>query len=290
MKRINPLPACVPALLALLTTCAPATYDKIKWQDNGITVDGNPAEWSLPLRMYDQESKLNYDLSNDTKNLYLIIRTSDDLAQARIIHAGLTIAIDTAGRQHYPVSVAYPLSSSEVMPAMNVQAEDAASIKTNKGQSLLAIQKNISVSGFRDATNGLLPLNNEQGIRVGISWDKSGTLYYEAVIPFRTFYRETLTGRDTLKPFGFEITLHAMPPMEHPGGIAHEGDDNAGTGGGMQGQGGFTGGMGAMGGMSGGMPGGGPPRGSMGGKSSNNVPAKNTITLKRRLAFRQKPS
>ena len=101
---------------------------------------------------------------------------------------------------------------------------------------------------------------NEYGINVSINWDVNNIMIYEAIIPFKTFYKPTLTAIDSLKNFDFSMTIHGFPPPEKK-------DDggNSGGGGGMGG-GGMPGGGGGMGGggMNGGGMGGGG-RGGMGG-------------------------
>ena len=109
--------------------------------------------------------------------------------------------------------------------------------------------------GFKKSIPDYLAPENEYGINVSINWDVNNIMIYEAVIPFKTFYKPALTAIDSLKNFDFSMTIHGFPAPEKK-------DDGGNSGGG----GGMGGGMPGGGGMgAGGMNGGGMGGGSMGG-------------------------
>src|SRR5450759_4772687 len=56
-----------------------------------IKIDGDASEWHLPLRFYDNSTKLFFDFSNDDNNLYLCFQSKDDAEQMKIMRAGITI-------------------------------------------------------------------------------------------------------------------------------------------------------------------------------------------------------
>lgn len=63
-----------------------------------IKIDGDASEWHLPLRFYDNSTKLFFDFSNDDNNLYLCFQSKDDAEQMKIMRAGITITLSTKGK------------------------------------------------------------------------------------------------------------------------------------------------------------------------------------------------
>src|SRR5438876_522138 len=99
-------------LLALLSSCSKTIYDNV-WQSKPVTVDGNSKEWEIPLRFYDSKSKLQYIVTNDSSNMYVCIRVTDERLQAKIMNAGMSVWIDTTGKNKQQVGITFPLGSSE---------------------------------------------------------------------------------------------------------------------------------------------------------------------------------
>ena len=119
-------------------------------------------------------------------------------------------------------------------------------------------------------------------------------MIYEAVIPFKTFYKPSLVAKDSLKNVDFSMTIHGFPAPEKKddsgsgsggGGGGMGGGGMGGSGGGMGGAGGGRGG--GMGGAGGGMGGGGGRGGGMRGGSTaevNPMYETNSFWVKIRLA------
>jgi hypothetical protein len=101
--------------------------------------------------------------------------------------------------------------------------------------------------GFKPPLERIQPLlNNPSGISAAISFDNLGIMYYEAIIPFKTFYKNELTINDTNTVFSYEIKVKALPAAP-----VHEGSSGGrGMGGARMSGGGHRGGGG---GQSGGM-------------------------------------
>ncbi len=256
-------------LLAFVQACATKQYDHTSWNTAAADSTAVPRQ-HVPLKMYDRNSKLNYDIANDRENLYVYIKTADPLTQTRISRAGMQLAIDPQGKKLFPVSIDYPLAHVRELPVSREEmrpARDPGSRAERRKQAMLS-QTQMILSGFREA-NGPQALETPDGIRVSIDWSPDGMMYYEARIPFKTFYKEQISASDTLKPFNFRITLNALPSM---GGEGFAGGPPPGGGG-------FPGG----GGPGGPPPGGGQPGGSMGGMNSS-------LFVESNISFRMKLS
>ena len=128
-------------------------------------------------------------------------------------------------------------------------------------QNLLIQAKELQVVGFKNPIGGPVSIfDTTYGILAAMDIDSLGIMYYEAVIPFRTFYKNELTFADSNKVFSYEIILNALPaPQSHEGGGGNgeRGMSGGGGHGGMGGSGGGFGGGGYGGGHHGGGMGGG---------------------------------
>jgi hypothetical protein len=255
--------------LPLLCSCSSGPVYLSQWQSKTVVVDGDASDWQRPFAYYDQDSKLNYTISNDSTKLYLCMEAFDEPTQTKIIRGGLQLWIDTDGGKDQQIGILYPVSST--MPptpraygSRNSEPPDYDPIGALR-RSFLRSQSEIELSGFKSPIGGLVPLQNAFGIEVRINWDTlNNVLNYEAAIPFSTFYRHSLSSVDSLKTFGVKFVVNGVG-KQHTA-TEHQGDDG-GISGGMPGDGGMGGGTGYPGG---GYPGGGSP-GGMGGMGGGSM-------------------
>jgi hypothetical protein len=287
MKLRNPLIALAASLPVLfIAACSSPLINNSIWQDKPVTIDGKATEWKIPLDYFDDKTKLNFSITNDKTNLYFCIRATEDATQAGIVHSGLQIWIDTTGGKKEQVGIQFPIipkstessgsssrhssQSSESSPDALDEAPSAAANRL-KGK-YAGMPKQIKLSGFPNATNGLAEVPNMYGINACLNWDTNNIMIYEVVIPLNTFYRASLSPADSSRIFGVSFMVTIMTKgFSHGGG----GAGNMG-GGGMGGSSGH-----GMGGGGGGMGGGGGHGGGGGGSSA---PSAETLTA--HIAFR----
>jgi hypothetical protein len=250
----------------LFVSCSSKIYDSAGWQSQKVTVDGKINDWSNPLRFYDQETGISYNISNDHFNIYFAASISNEFLQTKILRSGLEFRIDTLGKKSFGISFKYPigiLAITELKPN-NPQAKDGFEKGQDRSSSklkLLAEATEIQLVGFKSPLGKIISLSgpNNAGISAAINFDASGIMNYEAVIPFSTFYRSGLVPADSGKVFNFQIRVN---PLARSGNAP--GNSSGMRGGGMRG-----GGMGGGGGMRGGGMGGGGMRGGMRGGGMN---------------------
>jgi len=284
-------------ILALLTlyffsSCSHKVYDALDWQSTKVTADGKIQEWPNHLRFYDDKSKVNYTISNDRQNLYLCMIVFDEKSQMKIVRSGLEFRIDTTGKKIFSIAFIFPIANQLMM--MQHKRNDIQSTKSHneksgyaaKNQKLLSLAKDIQLIGFKPPLAGTISLlNSSSGISAAIDIDSSGIMYYEAIIPFRTFYKIELTTSDTNKVFSYEIKVNAIPaPPTHEGGGSGRGMEGGENGRGMEGSG-MGGGHHSGGGMHGGEHGGGGEHGSGGGYNSGNSEMFSTSVITKKMKF-----
>lgn len=172
----------------VLCACGKPLYNCL-WQDVPVNADGKANEWSVPLSYYDGESKLQYSFSNDRNNIYACIKVSDPQAQMKILYGGMTFAIDTTGKNKKQISIDYPIGNAE-----NISKEEQS---PNYRPDVSSLKRFFSdqpsqmlLTGFKSPLGGLTSTRDSSGLNVSVSWDSVNTMVYEAVIPFKTFYKK----------------------------------------------------------------------------------------------------
>lgn len=268
--------------------CSKPLYDSL-WQTGKMNADGNPKEWEIPLRFFDSKSKLQYAITNDSENLYVCIRATDEIVQQKILRSGMKLWLDTTGKNKERTEIIFPLpferansgerkgDDSAGVSHHQFQKPDAKTLKSRYEKS----QKQMQLIGFNPPIGGVSLLKNESGISAALDWDANGILTYETIIPFKTFYKNKFSSEKIL---GVTINIPALPAPPMRGGGNH-------GGGGMP-----VGGMGGPGGMGGGMHGGGMRGGGMHGSAGGNYGSgatgimyeENKIKFRMKLAAKNK--
>lgn len=263
-------------IITIMSSCATIVYPGL-WPSKPVKADGNSNEWSIPLRFYDQDSKLCYSVTNDSANLYLCIRAADEQIQMKILRAGMQLWIDTTGKNKQQVGILFPFTSTGRNAPPEIIPNQKPGVNAMR-EELIGKYNEMQLKGFKPPIGGLTPLKNDYDISVGINRDSTNLMIYEAVIPFKTFYKQTLSASDSTKIFGITIIVNALQMS----GSKPDGDMPSGGefGGGrdMQGGGGPPNGMKGGGGPPNGMQGGGGP--PMQGSSGSSLTQANTIKMR----------
>ncbi len=227
------------ALVLLFTIALQAQAAKvISAPSNNVVVDGNAKEWPNPLPNFDKKTTLRYDIRNDSKNLYLIIRADDIELQKRIMTNGMDIWINKDGKQQMVTGVTYPMPMA---PKAAATDPDVYQIDT------------LMLTGFYLE-------NGKQGIRkcpirVAIAKGDNNCMIYELSVPINSFWKEKLEKTDVKKAIqvglilkGLDVNTMFNSMTRNMGGRTGGGRTGGGNmrGGGGFGGGGFGGDFGGM--------------------------------------------
>ncbi|HUB59833.1 MAG TPA: hypothetical protein VL978_03965 [Puia sp.] len=218
---------------------------KAIWQSKPLTIDGNDQDWVKPLPYVVHEENVNYSISNDQQNLYILLSTSSRQEQQKIIQGGMSVWVNTKGDQSNgdAVGIGYPLDERSD-PDRKLMEEAQPQRYQNKPVTL-ADKRTYSLYGFsKDSTikNYTYGDSNSVGVIMRLDYNNKGDLIYEASIPLQALY----PGHDPATPYttrdlAVGIFIQALPPSAR---IPREGG-----GGGRPGLGfGVGGGMGGFGG------------------------------------------
>jgi hypothetical protein len=238
----------------LFAACSPKLAPVGHYQDSTVVVDGVPADWSLPLRFSNAAYTLQYNVTNDGKNLYVCVTSADEATQFRILRSGMTLYFDPKGDKKKEISLHFPIQKQPDPSANRSRGgygtnTSGASRDTRK-EELLLQSDYYNTTGFVDLENGQFGVTDTKGpIHVAIKLNSDDSLLvYEVAIPLKNILGPDWAAKAAKKNFSVGVVLDAVA-----------GSGGGGGGGGMR-PGGFgMRGMG-MGGMRGGGMGGGGGR------------------------------
>ena len=223
------------------------------------TIDGKATEWTDSLQ-YDNNSKLQYEVLNDTRTMYIRLKANDASTQAKFVYLGMVIWLDTTGRNQQQLGIRYPLPIDlESLPkgeqrpvgAMGPSAAERLAEHQARLRQVLLGAKEMELLNFRGNKEPVLTdAQSQLGVKAALDLDAQGNLIYELAVPLRLIYRR-VPALATGQAATVGVTLAGMKP-KMPKSDSSNDPYSAMNGGGM-------GGYGGMGGMrGGGMRGGGP--------------------------------
>nr|WP_068886597.1 hypothetical protein [Pedobacter panaciterrae] len=219
-----------------------------------IKVDGRNTEWDDTFQAQNKRTGIFYTISNDDKNLYLVIKSTDVANNTKILAGGITLAINTDGKkkEKESITLTYPLINRPAqgggqgggrrqMGAIMGGGGGGNSQTAEQRDSMMAVMqkrqlsqvKEIKISGFKKTTDTLISVYNDLGIKAFSSIGNDKAFFYELAIPLE----ELGISKDAPKEFAYNIKVNGLQLQGLDGG-----------GGGGAGRGGFGGNRGGGGG------------------------------------------
>jgi hypothetical protein len=228
----------------VLAGCSRATAPEGHYQDSAIVADGNAGDWSLPLRFGNESHTLQYNVTNDRKNIYICVLSANEITQLRILRFGMTVYFDPKGDKHKDISLHFPISK-QPDPAGYRERNGNAARENDKSriQELLLQSDYYGTTGFLDIENGQFALaDTKPPIRVAMKLnDRDSMLVYEAIIPIKNIPGIKPGGKN----FSVGIVLNGVQGQTER---SYGSSAPSSGGGGMRGRGMGGGGMHGMGG------------------------------------------
>lgn len=222
------------------------------WVQQPVKVDGIPDEWHEPLNNYNTDTRLAFALANDQQNLYIIIESLDEGTTRKLMYAGLTLDINTAGKKKDGIKLNFLGMNQPPAPHEQNDTLSHQIAATNEFEH--GGVHTIQVSGFKNIPDGSLSMPNKDGIAVAAAFNKQRDYICELAIPLNQL---GLKGDET-KAVAYNIKINSGAehhPKEMPagegstgGGRGMPGGKGGGMGGGMRGGGSGRHGGGGMGG------------------------------------------
>lgn len=169
-----------------LTNLSPAFSQKkadmiiTKWAEKPVHADGQLNDWRDSLTLYNEATRLYYNLANDEKNIYLAIRSNSKEDLTKILAGGISFSANIESKKKDPATVIFPVLDRTPGKSRNVKEQPEIEEMQKK---VLSRIKDIKVSGFKEIIDGGISLHNTYGIRASAAFDKNNNLVQEIIIP-----------------------------------------------------------------------------------------------------------
>jgi len=194
----------------ILSSCSPIIYTS-SWQSKDFSKI-TQSEWNEPFRFHDENSSLQYNISNDSTKIYICIKTSDLNDQYKIIRSGMQIWIDTLNKKKHQIGILFPFPHDSQIANNSSNNKILKKSGLNKQKKQFQSEtESIHLIGFKPGIDSIISDKNAYGISVTINWDSTNTLYYKATIPFKTFYKERILSSDIEKVLTFSTIVNPLP-------------------------------------------------------------------------------
>ncbi len=226
-----------------LSGCTSMLLVKSAWDNNKIVVNGSDKDWGDTM-FYIPDAKLTVGVQNDTKYLYLILKTTDRQQSFQILGLGMTVWFDPSGGSHESFGIHFPLGRKEEGGSFRRRSSDNENSQNNSmGSSFMANNPNqLEILGVSKNGPVRLTIADLKGIQLQLNHTQEG-LIYELRVPLHSSPEEpyAINPKGSIIGVQFEGGKFQMPSF-------------AGRGGGFRDRGGE--GMGGEGGEGGEYPGG----------------------------------
>lgn len=141
------------------------------------------------FRFYHPDSKIRYNITNDSTHIYLVMDVTDRLTMMKILRSGMRVFLGDQGKKkernelQFPIYVdKYELMESDMHPAMHPIE------RLGEMEKLLPNEGYLKYMGKATSVFPGVPLNN--GLQVSMKFDKDRALVYEAAIPLALLGKE----------------------------------------------------------------------------------------------------
>jgi hypothetical protein len=231
----------LPYLLAsglCLIACSHKLAPTGHYQNTPITADGIPTDWTLPLRFADPSYTLQYNVTNDNKNIYICVLSRDEQTMIRMLRAGITVYFDPKGQTGRDISLHYPLRKQ---PDPNLRNRNGEPLTTPNDsawkEELLFQSDSYGTTGFSGIDNGQFAItDNKSPIKVATKLNNHDSLLvYEAIVPIFNVLGAGLNSRSPKKTFSVGVVLNTPSGQTVPGNQHRGGTGGRGLGLGMNG-------------------------------------------------------
>jgi len=192
-----------------------------------IKIDGKATEWNDAFHAYNEANRIWYTVSNDDKNVYLIVRTKGLFGNEKIMMGGLTFTVRSAkvktnkDKDAKYVSVTFPvMENPEDLKTIIVSSEKYRRLRndiTGNQKSIDSLQfainktagtvfKEMQVLGIK-GVDSVISIYNETGIHAAASFSNKIEYTYELAIPLK--YLENTINSDG--KFSYNIKQNGPP-------------------------------------------------------------------------------
>ncbi|MBL4587267.1 MAG: hypothetical protein JKX84_09465 [Flavobacteriales bacterium] len=138
------------------------------------------------FRFYNPDSKIRYNIENDSENLYFSFDVMDNLTVQKILITGLRLFIDGTGKRKEKDELQFPIFSDKI--PIDEFREYARKYEQNRVLGKHKLNELIPADGYIKLGDEVTPIFNhveKNGVLVTMEFDSTGSLVYRATIPLK---------------------------------------------------------------------------------------------------------
>jgi len=206
-----------------------------EWAEKPKIIDGNIADCRTPFTLYDSSTRIFFKIANDSTNIYLSFKVSDKFEQMKVLKSGMVVSLTSKGDKKRKASVSYPLADGNDESAPEVQPQLTKKQDVKKLRDEVKLKKSLlELKGFT-SENGLVSVDSNSFVHVGIDWDDKEVMYYDITIPFTEFFGDKFVAGDLMSNLMLKVKVNAMKGSNPAGSNRPQGIPEGGMkGGGMR--------------------------------------------------------
>jgi hypothetical protein len=159
-----------------------------------IKIDGKATEWDNQFQANNKTTEIFYTIANDSENLYLIIRATDETTIKKIVMGGITFTVNTANKRDTKnaPAITFPVYDSNNPPSYFTFNKSKIDVSTNvdslmniHNKALSTKYKLIGIAGIEAITDSLLSIYNKEDIMASAKFDGKLNYTYEMAVPLK---------------------------------------------------------------------------------------------------------
>lgn len=175
-----------------------------------------PEKSDSSFRFYDADSKIRYNIENDSSNLYFSFDVMDQLTIQKILTTGLRVFLDGTAKNKQKNEIQFPIYSDKVPISELQEYGNQYDQRMMLGKETL--DQMIPADGFlklEGKTISLFNMAENKGVLVDLQFDESRSLVYQAKIPLKYFKQESDVVSIGIETGGYDIP---QPEVANPNG------------------------------------------------------------------------
>ena len=234
-------------ILALLVVTAFSSFTGKKnsstlWQSKPLAIDGNNNDWPANLSI-NKKSGWRYGVSNDSRFLYVMLEVPRKTDQQKILITGLTLSIDTLGKNRKDWALTYPIvKMHRPRQKMNRtrRGHRPRPLRVWNKETFLQLnsyfsedKQMASLQDFSEGSPARIPAYSLSTIAVRIQFDTTGMMIYEARIPLSRLFSHPSLSVTKKQLFSYTIETGYIDMMSHRRPSSGQGNFHGGGRGGM---------------------------------------------------------
>ncbi|MCL5267362.1 MAG: hypothetical protein M1469_04570 [Bacteroidetes bacterium] len=186
MRSFNHIPLLIVLGTLTFSGCTSMLLVKSAWDTNKIVVNGNDKDWGDTM-FYIPDAKLTVGIQNDSKYLYVILKTTDRQQTFQILGLGMTVWFDPSGGSHETFGIHFPLARREEGGfSRQSRGTNDGGMNGDMNNSFMAINPNqLEILGVNRNGPVKMTIAELKGIQLQLNHTGEG-LIYELRVPLHS--------------------------------------------------------------------------------------------------------